>query len=195
MSLKLLIIEGPDRCGKNTLIKNLCSQSENHIVRHWGSAKGENDRQKRNYQYRFFKKEFQLASERNKFEMTDEKRYPRDLYIWNRGHLGEFVYGNLYRDTKPQEWVMRMETDFSFDIDPSVYLLLLTAPADFLCKREDGHSFSSKVADKELELKCFDVAFNNSKIMNKKSISVANGYDTYLSQEIILDEVNKWLWA
>ena len=44
--MKLLIIEGPDRCGKNTLIQQFLNQAENSVVRHWGAAKGETDEEK-----------------------------------------------------------------------------------------------------------------------------------------------------
>ena len=191
--MRLLLIEGPDRVGKNSLIKNLCSQSENYIVRHWGPAKGDTDFEKRNYQYQFFKKEFQLASERNKYEMPDKQRYPRDIYIWNRSHIGEWVYGDLYRKTNPHEWVMRMEKDFSFDIDPSVYLLFLWAPAEFLANRDDGLSFSGKTESRSAELIRFEHAFEQSKIMNKLMLNVSDG-DKYRPESEIFEDVNKFLF-
>ena len=191
--MKLLIIEGPDRCGKNTLIKNLTSQAENFVVRHFGSVKGETDMEKRNFQFQFFKKEFELASLRSRFEMPDKERYPRDIWIWNRAHLGEFVYGKMYRDTNPEEWVMKMESMFAMDIDPSVHLLLLTADPEFLCKRDDGLSFTAEVDKKAKEIESFKQAFNLSKIMNKKILNVSNG-ENYLDAAIILDEVNKFLF-
>jgi len=191
--MKLLIIEGPDRCGKNTLIKNLTSQAENFVVRHFGSVKGETDMEKRNFQFQFFKKEFELASLRPRFEMPDKERYPRDIWIWNRAHLGEFVYGKMYRNTNPEEWVMKMESLFAMDIDPSVHLLLLTADPEFLCKRDDGLSFTADVEKKKKEIENFEKAFNTSKIMNKKILNVSNG-ENYLDAAIILDEVNKFLF-
>jgi thymidylate kinase len=191
--MKLLVVEGPDRCGKNTLIKNLTSQAENFVVRHFGSVKGESDMEKRNFQFQFFKKEFELASLRSRFEMPDKERYPRDIWIWNRAHLGEFVYGKMYRDTKPEEWVMKMESLFAMDIDPSVHLLLLTADPEFLCKRDDGLSFTADVEKKKKEIENFEKAFNTSKIMNKKILNVSNG-ENYLDAAIILDEVNKFLF-
>ena len=164
--MKLLIIEGPDRCGKNTLIQGLLSQSDNSVVRHFGSAKGSNDLEKRNFQYQFFKKEFSLANLRPQFEMPDKERYPRDIWIWNRAHLGEFVYGKMYRNTNPEQWVMQMESLYGVDLDPSVYLLLLTAPAEFLCKRDDGKSFSDVIEMREKELTSFRDAFHQSNIIN-----------------------------
>jgi len=192
--MKLLIIEGPDRCGKNTLIKNLTAQAENYVVRHFGTAKGETDYEKRNFQYQFFKKEFQLASLRPQFELPDKERYPNDIWIWNRAHLGEFVYGEIYRNTNPRDWVMKMEPMFGMDIDPSVYLLLLTAPAEFLCKRDDGLSFSAEVDKKQQEIDAFKDAFNQSKILNKQIIDVSNADgDDYLGSDIIFKKVNHFL--
>jgi thymidylate kinase len=192
MIMKLLIIEGPDRCGKNTLIKNLTSQAENYVVRHFGSAKGKTDLEKRNFQFQFFKKEFALAALRPQFELPDKERYPRDIWIWNRAHLGEFVYGKMYRETNPEKWVMQMEPMFGMDLDPSVYLLLLTAPAEFLCKRDDGLSFTKNFTEKQAELASFRNAFDQSKIINKKILDVSNG-DEYLDQSIILQQVNEFL--
>ena len=190
--MKLLLIEGPDRCGKNTLIKNLVTQAENVVVRHFGSAKGKNDLEKRNFQYQFFKKEFALANLRSQFEMPDKERYPRDIWIWNRAHLGEFVYGKMYRETHPEEWVMQMETLFGMDLDPSVHLLLLTAPPEFLCKRDDGLSFSNDVEKKTAEILAFQNAYDQSKIINKTILDVTDGND-YLKEEIILQKVNEFL--
>ena len=191
--MKLLIIEGPDRTGKNTLINKFCNQAENHIVRHWGTANGDTDMEKRNFQYQFFKKEFQLASERNKFIIPDKNRYPNDIYIWNRSHIGEFVYGEMYRNTKPEDWVLRMEKDFSFDIDPSIYLVLLTATPEFLVKRDDGLSFSNKVADKMKEIDRFNRGFVESSIMNKMIVDVNHGSDFRDSDEIFND-INKFIF-
>lgn len=190
--MKLLVIEGPDRCGKNTLIKSLTAQAENYVVRHFGTAKGNDDFEKRDYQFQFFKKEFELASNRSKFDMPDKERYPRDIWIWNRAHLGEFVYGNMYRNTRPEQWVMKLETLFGMDIDPSIYLLLLTASPEFLCKRDDGQSFTSDIDKKKKEILAFHAAFQQSEIANKCIIDVSDG-DEYKSKDIILDNVNKFL--
>jgi thymidylate kinase len=190
--MKLLIIEGPDRCGKNTLIKNLTAQAENYVVRHFGSAKGASDFEKRNFQFQFFKKEFDLASMRLRFEMPDKERYPNDIWIWNRAHLGEFVYGKMYRNTYPEDWVMQMETLYGMDLDPSIYLLLLKAEPEFLCKNDDGQSFSADIEKKKQEIKSFEDAFNKSRIINKMTLHVSNG-ESYLDESIILDNVNKFL--
>lgn len=190
--MKLLIIEGPDRCGKNNLIKHLTAQAENYVVRHFGSAKGASDREKRTSQFLAFQREFELAAARHLHEQPDKERYPRDLWIWNRAHLGEFVYGTIYRNTFPEEWVLQMEKKYRMDLDPSVYLLLLEAPPEFLTKRDDGKSFSDKTENRRKELAAFREAFDKSSILNKLSIDVSDG-DNYLSDSEIVSRVNKFL--
>lgn len=190
--MKLLIIEGPDRCGKNTLISGLVKQADNYVVRHFGSAKGKDDLEKRAFQFDFFSKEFQLASNRRAFVNPDRERYPNDIWIWNRAHLGEFVYGTLYRDTRPFDWVWKLESTYNLDIDNDVYLLLLTAPPEFLCKRDDGQSFTSDVTKKYEEILRFGMAFNESRILNKKILDVTRDGE-YRDQAEILSEVNKFL--
>jgi thymidylate kinase len=192
--MKLLIIEGPDRCGKNTLIQKFLEQAENSVVRHWGSAKGETDADKKIHQYKFFEKEFRLALLRDQFAMPDKVRYPKDIWIWNRAHLGEFVYGTLYRNTQPRDWVFPMEKRFGFDTDPSIYLVLLTAPPNFLCKRDDGESFSAKEINKITELRRFDAAFEESGIVNKLRLDVTKDGE-YKSKDEIFDAVNKFVFG
>ena len=102
------------------------------------------------------------------------------------------MYGKIYRETNPEEWVMQMESLYGMDIDPSIYLLLLTADPEFLCKNDDGQSFSAEIGKKKSELYQFDIAFDKSRVMNKMRLNVSNG-ESYLDQDIILDTVNKFL--
>lgn len=197
--MKHLIIEGPDRCGKNTLITNLLSQSSCLVTRHFGAAVGSTDSEKQLNQMDFFAKEFRLASakQREILHMPGEN-HKRDLFIWNRGHLGEFVYGTMYRNTRPENWVIGMESLHGMDKDPEVYLLLLVAHPEFICKNDDGLSFSSKIDDKIKEIELFKDACKKSTIQNKLTICVTeygeNGEIKFRSEKDILNEVNNFLW-
>lgn len=186
--MKLLIIEGPDRCGKNTLINGICSVYDNHIVRHFGFPVGNDDMEKRNFQYHFFRNEFSMAQKRNEtssFCMNDDS----GIYIWNRAHLGEMVYGQIYRNTHPGEWVMRMEKSFSFDLDPSIYLVLLEASPEFLVEHDDGHSFSEKIENKRKEIELFEGAFSMSLILNKMKMDVSMKNGSFKDKNEILKRV------
>lgn len=192
--MKLLCLEGCDRTGKNTLIQSLLSIAENSVVRHFGTAKGETFLEKNANQFSFFDKEFKLAGRREDFTIYDPIRYPYDLWIWNRSHLGEYVYGSLYRNSKP-EWIFELERTNNFHIDPNVYHILLYAEPDFLCKMDDGKSFTSKVEEKEKELNLFKYAFGRSLIRNKLAVQVDDGNGNYRPQIDIFNEVKQFIFG
>jgi hypothetical protein len=103
------------------------------------------------------------------------------------------VYGKMYRDTHPEEWVFQLEKQYAMDIDSSVYLLLLTAPSEFLCSREDGQSFSADVNKKQEEQQRFFEAYEESFIRNKMILNVSQDAENYRTPESILEDVNKFL--
>jgi hypothetical protein len=181
--MKHLIIEGPDRVGKDTLIKNLTSYFSNIAIRHFRSPKGNDDSEKRKYQHKSFREEYVNISSFNGMNF--------DLCIWNRGHLGEFVYGNLYRKTDPEEWVLDQESLY-IDRDSQTYLLLLTASPEFLASKDDGKSFSSTASARKQEIESFREACNKSKIPHFLEIKVEND-GIYLTPEDITQQVINFL--
>jgi thymidylate kinase len=181
--MKHLIIEGPDRVGKDTLIKNLTSHFSNVAIRHFRSPKGNDDSEKRVYQYNSFHEEYE--------NVIDFNRMKFDLCIWNRGHLGEFVYGKLYRQTEPETWVLNQESMY-IDKDSQVYLLLLTASPEFLASKDDGKSFSSTASARKQEIESFREACNKSKIPHFLEIKVEDD-GIYLTPEDITQQVMNFL--
>lgn len=171
--MKHLIIEGPDRVGKNSIISNLIPYCQNMVVTHFSTPEGNTDLEKRNFQEESFKDEFRKSEFflKNSF-FKEPKKGKLNLVVWNRAHLGEFVYGKLYRETNPEEWVMKIEEDFGYDKSPDVYLLLLTADPEFLSQNDDGLSFSSTAESRKKELDNFKNAFNLSQIKKKREIKV-----------------------
>lgn len=191
--MKHLIIEGPDRTGKDSLISNLLPFCQNAIVTHFSSPVGETDAEKRSFQESSFREEFSRA----KLFLTSEifknpKPGKMNAIFWNRAHLGEFVYGNLYRKTNPEEWVMEIEQEHGYHERDDVYLLLLTADPEFLSKRDDGLSFSATAESRSQEIEKFRDAFSKSNIRKKLEISVSeNG--AYLPAKQIADRVLQFL--
>lgn len=181
---KLVIIEGCDRVGKDTLIAGLQNMYEKTEKIHWGYPMGDSNDEKTEYQ----KEDFKL----NMMKWRVEKYWDTaDLVIWNRSHLGEYVYGTMYRDSYPDTWVPQLEERF-LEFEENAYLVLLVADPDFIASQDDGKSYSDKIEDKREELNRFMVAFQNSCIGNKKLIRVhdENGY--YPAEEI-LNKVNKFI--
>jgi len=180
--MKLLIIEGTDRTGKDTLVKALMDKHPNSEMVHWGYPVGDTNDEKTEYQ----KTSFGYLMRWFKFKKNVSNL---DLLIWNRSHIGEYVYGTIYRDSYPQSWIPALEEEFLKD-DYNVYLILLQADADFIVTQDDGKSYSAKLEDKETEILKFEEAFNNSIILNKIKIKVNNGNE-YISADVITEIVEQ----
>lgn len=209
--MKHLIIEGCDRTGKDSLIKNLMPYCQNLVITHFSTPSGETDLEKRNFQISSFNKEFGKSYWFMKSDFFDApKKGKMNLLVWNRAHLGEFVYGNLYRQTNPEEWVMKLEEQYEYDKMDNVYLLLLTADPEFLSSRDDGESFDGSVEARKKELANFKSAYDISQIKKKLEIKIDKKYTpvyeawkgptqdlspriVYRSQEEILQEVLQFL--
>jgi len=78
--MKHLIIEGCDRSGKDTLIRNISKSFSNVAIRHFRTPKGESNSEKKDYQILSFEVEYSLLSE------FEDMMF--DLCVWNRSHLG-----------------------------------------------------------------------------------------------------------
>jgi thymidylate kinase len=181
---KLIIIEGPDRSGKDTLIKNLQKRHPNSRKIHWGYPSGQTNDEKTEWQKNSFKTQFEnwnLSKELNIL----------DYVIWNRSHIGEYVYGTIYRNSEPNTWIPALEDEYLKN-DLKVYLVFLTADPAFTLSQDDGNSYSININDKKLELETFNKAFASSKIQNKRIFSV-HDENGYYPAEGILHQVLKFI--
>jgi thymidylate kinase len=191
--MKLLIIEAADRSGKDTLIAGLMPYCQNLFITHFSTPEGETDEEKRRYQETSFRQEFGKAYYLLNSELIGEaKKGKMNLLVWNRAHLGEFVYGTLYRQTHPEEWVLNLEEDYEYHKNDNVYLLLLKGDPEFLASKDDGESFASSTEARRKEITNFESAFNASQIQKKTIIHVNDG-DNYISKEQILQQVLEFL--
>ena len=184
--MKLVIVEGLDRVGKNTLIDSISADYANVIKRHWSYPKGETNEEKTQYQKDTFRFEFDLYKEMN-FRLQEDS-----LMIWNRSHIGELVWGSLYRNSQPETWVYELEQEYGLDKNLDVYLIYLWADPNFIVKEDDGNSYSAKLADKQKELDHFNLAVHCSEIKKKLVIKV-NSDDHYISKEIIKRAVTNFI--
>jgi len=190
--MKLIIIEGTDRTGKDELCHWLSSKADNLYYRHWGFPKGDSNQDQIRWQQYAFKKEFDF------YHGINCDKYFSDgndtMMIWNRGHLGEVVYGTLYRDYDPESWVYNLESLYAFDTQPEIYLILLEAEAEFVCENDDGKSFTNDIIKKKTEIALFNKAFDKSIIKNKLKIQVNEG-NTYRNRESIRKEVSNFVFS
>ena len=169
-----IIIEGIDRLGKSTLINNILKHYGPHPIIHCSSPpKGIENPGK--YQEKFFKECFRLLD--NRFN---------DL-IFDRCHLGEYIYGPLYRKTDPN-FIFNIESFHPSACEETKLVLLCTD--DFSIMKDDGLSFDYNARDKEQDL--FFEAFQKSKIKNKYILKVNDG-NQYRNEMDIFNELKEWI--
>lgn len=176
--MKFIILEGGDRLGKSTIIEGLCKHYnyDNITVRHFGKPpKGLTPKEVLNFQFKCFNKEQDLFYHIKYKEFNDKYHYYPETLIWNRSHLGEYVYSQMFRGgdaNKLKEKLIKYEKGF---ISHQIYLITLTADPEFFHSKEDGNSFSDTLEDKTRELELFKEAHDFSIIRPKLLLKV----DTY----------------
>ena len=193
--MKLIVLESGDRLGKNSIIEGLCGHfdHENVCVRHFGKPpSGMSPEETVDFQFKCFDNE---ATVYNAIKSVERTRYGyfKSTVIWNRSHLGEYVYGQLFRKEDPKilrDKIIFFER-FSLNLFTSldeVYLVTLTADPEFFHSREDGKSFSQTLEEKTRELELFREVHEISQIQNKLLLKVDED-GRFKSKEEILDAV------
>jgi len=179
---RLVIIEGCDRVGKDTLIAGLQNSFQRTETIHWGYPIGDNNEEKTAYQQFDFERKMVYWKEK-------QADGSLELLIWNRSHLGENVYGTMYRDSYPNTWVPQLEEKYLSD-DTEIFLVLLVADPEFIAAQDDGLSYSARIDDKRQEVELFVKSFHHSCVGNKKFMMVhdENGY--YPASTILQNVIN-----
>ena len=180
--MKVIIIEGTDNTGKDTLISKIMEKYETMTVIHCGKPKSKtNPSEEQDNLFNFYAD-----------SIIDHKYDNTDVIIMNRSHIGEYVYGVLYRHRDPNE-VLKMILDVDTKLikanNVTVKYVQLECTSDKLLNRnEDGKSLSQGKAErihKETEL--FTEAYVKS-FLQKKLVYVNDG-DNFRSREDIFNEV------
>lgn len=166
MSNFILIIEGQDKTGKDTLVK-ACARKyfeRNPLVLHCMSPSSSilNPEEVSKKYY------FNLLN----FVSLES---PNQNFILNRSHLGEMVYSPLYRGYSG-DYVLKLESDFlSSDItSKEVILVTLVDSSHSRLSREDEDSISVSKDNSNEEIKHFIEATHKSSIQNKLLVNICN---------------------
>lgn len=173
----IYILEAPDNCGKTTLanhIKKFLEQvkKEPVIVQHCtGINIYDNDD--------LLDREATLSLSKNSYNIMMDiaaqgywRKYNIYHTICDRSHIGESVYAPKYRHYDG-DYVFNLEKDWINqypDLQQHIRVLFLKDTAENLIARDDGQSFSDKVADRQIELDAFDAAFNKTNFIKKNQI-------------------------
>jgi hypothetical protein len=159
MAQKYIIIEGMDRCGKDTqigLIQKKFKEETFHVF-HYAKVPFKLQGDHINYNHRLYKDMFMmmyenLGSDRN--------------FIFNRSHLGESVYAPKYRGYDG-DYVFDIESNFSGLLEDQLILIALVNTPEILMEREDGDSLSKNASDIVYEREAFIRGFEKSTIIHK----------------------------
>lgn len=165
--MNLLIIEGTDNIGKDTLKNQLIDLFDEVTVIHCSSPK---------------QKCFTSYEQDSKFlnyahNIANGVYNHSDCIIMNRSHYGEYVYGQIYRNRSPHSisnMINKVDDILLGCPDLNIkYIQLLSSSIELRKKNDDGKSLYYNDQQMELENKLFLDIYNSSKF-NKKLIYVNN---------------------
>lgn len=187
------IIEGIDRLGKSTLIKNIRNTFGFHMIYHYEKPQELQYYKKEDNTYNV--KEYQKHSFMAGFKILETSAKT----IYDRFHLGECVYSPLYRGYSGDYVFDEIERHFSSQwpnlpetrrMTPKIVdhtrLVLLTT-SDFSILEDDGMCFDFDKKEEEQSL--FIKAFERSLLSYKKIIDVSDGKGNYRQPKDIFEEI------
>lgn len=184
--MKLIIIEGTDNTGKDTLISKLLEKYPTVTMIHCSKP---------------FSKKFS-SQEQDQLFATYINNIVLGQYdsthciIMNRSHIGEFVYGVLYRGRKDKEvgkMILSLNDKLIDRKDLEIrYVQLICTSKKLLSNNEDGKSLSEGVDYRiSIETSRFKEIFDYCDFP-KKLVYINNG-DEFRSKESIFNEVWKFI--
>ena len=135
----------------------------------------------------------------NDFNYSIETYKTEDIIVFNRYHIGEYVYGQIYRNENPNQIleVIKMIEDRILENIPQdniYYIQLLSTSSELLQRNDDGKSFSdAKLELIEREQQLFKEAFEKSKFRNKHIIYVnKENTNEFKDRQTIINEFNEF---
>jgi thymidylate kinase len=158
------IFEGIDNVGKTTQIKMLLGELAKtalvHTI-HYQAIPGMKPKKAKEYSLKLYMDMFSILIDR-----IPNYRY----YILDRSHIGEFVYGHIYRKYDPS-YIFAIEDRFSMlPMWQQTYLITLLDHPEAVLSRDDGLSFTTEVKKKQEEIDRFIEATDRSSIPHKITI-------------------------
>lgn len=158
---KLIIFEGQDRVGKTTLIKSLRKMIKNPKIMGLASSSPPTDITN-DWSYTHYYKLMGMTKELVDSEWT---------VIMDRFHIGETVYGPIYRKTKT-DYIFDFESEI-FDDNPNIWLITLVAEPEDLVDRDDGESNETSLLEYKKTKEAFEESHHRSCIANKLLVNVS----------------------
>ena len=187
--MKLIIIEGTDNTGKDTLISKILEKYPTASIIHCG--KPLTNKYSSNEQDELFR-----VYAKN---IVNKKYDNTHVIIMNRSHIGEYVYGVLYRNRDIEDvenMLINVNNILYSRKDLTIkYVQLLSNSENLLKYNEDGKSLSNGNIEKiNKEAKQFKEIFDNINIKDSdKRLIYVNDGDSFRSREDIFNEAWKFI--
>ena len=162
----IIIFEGLDRCGKSTQIQKLIHLFHDKSIHqlHYSSVKGFPIKEEtKMYSSKMYSDMFKLLYQ----------NYKDMHFVLDRSHIGEMVYGPMYRGYDG-DYVIYIENywkDFEEFWD-QIHLITFVDKAENVIKRDDGLSFTTELDKKNKEIEAFVNATNKSIIKHKLIMNI-----------------------
>lgn len=190
MTYNRIIIEGLDRLGKDTLINSIKHAHGFYQVIHYSKPtmlecytnKDGNDPIETKREALFA---YQEASFHNLFRLLRDAKSSR--LIFNRAHLGEAVYSNMYRGYDGN-YVFAMEDAYKIADAPETRMILLIENFKISKHFIDDNESLGPVEKREEEQELFIGAFHRSRIKDKKLVCVTSSTGEFKPPAQILAE-------
>lgn len=177
-----IIFDGIDRCGKTTQIKLLQKHlisKPTHVI-HYSAIYGITSKKSREYGEIIY---------RDMFDLISDAYYKGRNLIFDRSHIGEFVYSPIYRNYSGS-YVFGIEQEYKLNpFFNHIALIVLIDEPENVIGREDGNSFSTDIEIKKLEIDRFKLAYELTSIKNKLLINI-NGKSIDDVHNLILNFLN-----
>lgn len=186
--MKILIIDGPDNCGKNTIIKDIIDNHDSVKIIHCHKP----DKSAADPLKEMEKVYFQHAAS----IIRDHSLKDTDIVVFNRYYIGEWVYGQMYRNEDPnaiKALIVSLEQHLLKHIgyDDIYYVQLLSTSPKLLKNNDDGKSLSNADMNKIwTENSMFKQAYGFSSL--KKRMIYVNDREAFRPKDEIISEVRNF---
>lgn len=160
----IILCDGMDRCGKSTLIDGLRSviRDPNISVCHEGKPPKNVD-----------PFEWSKVHYKHYFELLEDFDLLGRSLISDRSHLGETVYGPLFRHYDAS-YIWELEERFSKHVENGCCLIMLTDDPEKIISRDDGKSLEKNLDDVTCVREKFIDSFSKSKITHRLHIDISS---------------------
>jgi thymidylate kinase len=187
----VVIFDSVDAIGKDTQIEKLVQEAHKrgiitHIL-HYSNIKGLKDNNA--------VRDLSVKQYQSIFTFMKDVAIPsKDLFIYNRAHLSEYVYSPMYRNYDGYYVFALEKTILKDSLSKDIYLFSFTDNPEKIIERDkergDGQSFSLDLDKKKQELDMFKEAYNLSSIYRKNLINIENK-----SIDDVADEINQTVFG